>query len=146
MDKINGHDKDYIDNTPRKFVTVPQPEQDIEIHVHKHVRLKKCLDRDMGTVVDLPIGPCNPCNYIRCDVIAQGISVRRRFVLSYTYIYTLCGPGAARTSIICRRVVSEYGFASERNIAAIIDVDSSCDARKRRTRNQTPGMTCHRLF
>ena len=40
MDKINGHDKDYIDNTPRKFVTVPQPEQDIEIHVHKHCTLR----------------------------------------------------------------------------------------------------------
>ena len=86
-EKINGRDKDYIDNTPRKFVTVPQPEQVIEIHVHKHVHLKKCLDRDMGTVVDL--GPCNPCNSIRCEHIAQGISVRRRFVLSYIYIYPL---------------------------------------------------------
>ena len=143
MDKINGHDKDYIDNTPRKFVTVPQPEQDIEIHVHKHVRLKKCFDRDMGTVIDL--GSCNPCNSIRCEDIAQGISVRRRFVLSYIYIYTLCGSEAARTST-SSRVVSENGFASERNIAATIDVDSSCNARKRRTRNQTPGMTCHRLF
>ena len=38
----------------------------------------------MGNIVDL--GPRNPCNSIRCEKIAQGISIDRRFVLSYIYI------------------------------------------------------------
>ena len=51
-----------------------------------------------------------------------------------------------RTSIICRRVVGENGFALERDIAAIICVDSSCNARKRRTCNQVSGLTGHGLL
>ena len=140
-DKINGHGKDYIDN--RKFLlqipsqtrhraTGPQPCAPWEISPRDY--------RDMDTVVDL--GPCSPCNSTRCEDIARGVSIKRHFVLSY--IYTLCGPGAARTSIF-RRVVSENGFASKRSIAVMSDVDSSCNARKRRTCNQTPGMTCHGL-
>ena len=38
----------------------------------------------MGNIVDL--GPRNPCNYIRCENIAQDISIERCFVLSYIYI------------------------------------------------------------
>ena len=74
----------------------------------------------------------------------QGLSIKTRFVLRY--IYTLCGPGAARTSIITCRVVSENGFASERNIATICDDSSSCKARKKCTCNQTPGMKFHGLL
>ena len=73
-------------------------------------------------------------NSKRWEDVTQGLSIKRRFVLSY--IYTLCGPGAARTSIIFRRVVSEDGFASKRNIAGK-NVDSSCNARKRRTYMQS---------
>ena len=81
-------------------------------------------------------------NSVRWGDTTQGLSIKRRFVLSYTY--TLCGPGASRT-FICRRVVSENGFASESNIATIC-VDSSCNARKKCTCNQTLGMTCRGLL
>ena len=46
----------------------------------------------LGNVVDL--GPRNYCNSIRCEDIAQGLSIERRFALSYIYIPP-CGPGAA---------------------------------------------------
>ena len=39
----------------------------------------------LGNVVDL--GPRNCWNFIRCKYIAQGLSCKRRFVLSYMYIY-----------------------------------------------------------
>ena len=39
----------------------------------------------LGNVVDL--GPRNFCNSVRCKDIAQGISSKRRFVLSYIHIY-----------------------------------------------------------
>ena len=68
-----------------------------------------------------------------------------KYTYIHTYIYTLCGPGAARTSI-SRRVVSENGVAPERNIAAIICEDSSCNTRKKRTCNQISGKTCHGLL
>ena len=47
----------------------------------------------LGNAVDL--GPRNCCRsiIIRCKDIAQDLSSKRPFVLSY--IYTLCGPGAA---------------------------------------------------
>ena len=83
-------------------------------------------------------------NSIRWEDLTQTLSIKRRFVLSY--IYTLCGPGAARTSIISCRVVSENGFASEISIAAMKQVDSSCNARKKCTCNQTPRMTCRGLL
>ena len=44
-------------------------------------------------------------NSIRWEDSTQGLPIKRRFVLSY--IYTLCSLGAARTSIICRRVLEK---------------------------------------
>ena len=83
-------------------------------------------------------------NSVRWGDTTQGLSIKRRFVLSY--IYTLCGPGAARTSLISCCVVSENGFASKRNIATICVDSSSCNARKKCTCNQTPGMKFHGLL
>ena len=60
----------------RHRATSPQPCAPWEIFSRDY--------RDMDTFVDL--GPCNPCNSIRCEDIAQGISTKRHFVLSYIYI------------------------------------------------------------
>ena len=84
VDEINGHGKDYIDN--REFVTDHSPNK-----TYRDTSSQTCAPweisprdcRDMDTAVDL--GLCNPYNSIRSEDIAQGISTKRRFVLSYIY-------------------------------------------------------------
>ena len=44
----------------------------------------------LGNVVDL--GPHNYCNDIRCKGIAQGLSIKRRFVLTYIHIIPFAVP------------------------------------------------------
>ena len=66
----------------------------------------------MGNIVDL--GPRNLCNYIRCENIAQGISVERRFVLSYICIPFAVPEPFVGKGILCKVTLEIEGFRVEK--------------------------------